>query len=136
MVEFADWFRTLPIPVIIDHLGRCQFRHGVAYPPFGKLLELMREENFWCKLCSINRLSETGAPWDDATPFAHALVEVAPDRLLWGTDWPHGNTFTPGQIPNDGDLVDLLARLAPDEALRNQIFVDNPARLFGWDSVT
>ena len=94
----------------------------------------MRQENFWCKVCCANRLSTTGAPWDDAIPFADALIAVAPDRLLWGTDWPHGNTFTPGQIPNDGDLVGLVARIAPDEALRRKIFVDNPARLFGWDT--
>ena len=60
------------------------------------------------------------------------LIEVASDRLLWGTDWPHGNIFEPRSIPNDGDLVDLLARIAPDETVRRQIFVDNPARLFGW----
>jgi predicted TIM-barrel fold metal-dependent hydrolase len=136
MVAHADWFRTIRIPVIIDHLGRCDFSHGADYPPFRLLVDLMRQENFWCKLCSINRLSVTGEPWDDAIPFADALIEVAPDRLLWGTDWPHGNTFTPGQIPNDGDLIDLLARLAPDETLRNRIFVDNPARLFGWDGQT
>ncbi|MBT5048502.1 MAG: amidohydrolase family protein [Rhodospirillaceae bacterium] len=133
LVEYAEWFRKISIPVIIDHLGRCDFVHGVNYPPFQTLVDLMRDQRFWCKLCSINRLSQTGAPWDDALPFAEALITVAPDRLLWGTDWPHGNTFTPGQIPNDGDLVDLLAHLAPDEALRQKIFVDNPARLFGWD---
>ncbi len=133
LLAHADWLRTIPIPVIIDHLGRCDFTHGVDYPPFRLLVELMRDERFWCKLCSINRLSAMGEPWDDAIPFAERLIAVAPDRLLWGTDWPHGNTFTPGQIPNDGDLIDLLARIAPDEAVRRQIFVDNPARLFGWD---
>ena len=132
-MEHQDWFRAIPIPVIIDHFGRCGFSHGVKNPPFQVLLELMRQENFWCKLCCANRLSATGEPWDDTRPFADALIEIAPDRLLWGTDWPHGNTFTPGQIPNDGDLVDLVARFAPDEPLRHKIFVDNPARLFGWD---
>ena len=135
LVEHQDWFRTIPIPVIIDHFGRCGFSHGVEYPPFQVLVELMRQENFWCKLCCANRLSANGEPWDDTRPFAEALIEVAPDRLLWGTDWPHGNTFTPGQIPNDGDLVDLVARIVPDEALRHKIFVDNPARLFGWGRV-
>ena len=92
----------------------------------------MRDERFWCKRCAINRMSSAGEPWDDAIPFCEKLIEVANDRLLWGTDWPHGNTFEPGSIPNDGDLVDLLARIAPDETVRRQIFVDNPARLFGW----
>jgi len=132
LVGHQDWFRSLSIPVIIDHFGRCQFSHGVEYPPFQVLVELMHQENFWCKLCCANRQSSTGAPWDDTIPFAEALIAVAPDRLLWGTDWPHGSTFSPGQTPNDGDLVDLMARLAPDETLRRKIFVDNPARLFGW----
>lgn len=133
LVVNQDWFRTIKIPVVIDHFGRCNFEHGVAYPPFQVLVELMRDENFWCKLCCANRQSATGLPWDDTIPFAETLIAVAPDRLLWGTDWPHGSTFAPGQIPNDGDLVDLMARIAPDETLRRKIFVDNPARLFGWD---
>jgi 2-pyrone-4,6-dicarboxylate lactonase len=134
LVEYADWFRSVPIPIIIDHLGRCDFSHGVDYKPFELLVELMGNKNFWCKLCSIDRMSATDAPWDDVLPFSDALIKVAPDRLLWGTDWPHGNNFTPGSIPREGDLVDLLARIAPDETLRHQIFVDNPARLFGWDA--
>ena len=81
------------------------------------------------ELEQLNRVGFRGARFN----CIDALVAVAPDRLLWGTDWPHGNTFTPGQIPNDGDLVDLVARFAPDEPLRHKIFVDNPARLFGWD---
>jgi len=61
------------------------------------------------------------------------LAEVAPDRLLWGTDWPHGNIFKPNSIPNDGDLIDLLPKLLPDAAIRQKVLVDNPARLFGFD---
>ncbi len=132
LVEYADWFRTIQIPVILDHFGRCEFSHGVDYKPFQVLVELMRSDNIWCKLCCADRQSATGVPWDDTIPFSDALIEVAPDRLLWGTDWPHGNNFKPGVIPNDGDLVDLVARMAPDEALRHKIFVDNPVRLFGW----
>ena len=67
------------------------------------------------------------------SPSGGGVIDVAPDRLLWGTDWPHGNNFEPRRIPDDGDLIDLLALMAPDEALRRKIFVDNPARLFGWD---
>ena len=65
-------------------------------------------------------------------PFAHALAELAPDRLMWGTNWPHSNIFELGQIPNDGDLLDLMTDFAPDEEIRNKILVDNPARLFGF----
>jgi len=118
---------------ITDYFGRCGFSHGAKNPPFQALLELMRQENFWCKLCNIDCISAADAPWDDVLPFSDALIAVVPDRLLWGTDWPHGNIFTPGSIPRDGDLVDLLARIAPDEMLHHKIFVDNRARLFGWD---
>lgn len=133
MIELEDWFRRIRIPVIIDHYSRVEFRHGIGYPPFRLLVELMRDENFWCKISCADRQSATGFPWDDAIPFAEALIEVAEDRLLWGTDWPHGSTFRPGRTPNDGDLVDLMARLAPDETVRRKIFVDNPARLFGFE---
>ena len=66
-------------------------------------------------------------------PFAHALIDVAPDRLLWGTDWPHTQRFKPGQMCDDGDLVDLLPEMVPDAAILNRTLVDNPVRLFGFD---
>jgi predicted TIM-barrel fold metal-dependent hydrolase len=69
---------------------------------------------------------------DDVVPFVEALAQVAPDRLIWGTDWPHGNIFKPNAITNDGDLIDFLPKLLPDETLRRKVLVDNPARLFGF----
>ena len=71
-----------------------------------------------------------GAPFEDAVPFAQACIAAAPDRVLWGTDWPHPNIE--GLMPNDGDLMNLLALHAPDEAVRNRILVNNPARLYGF----
>jgi predicted TIM-barrel fold metal-dependent hydrolase len=87
-------------------------------------------ENCWVKVCGSERVSATGPPFHDAVPFARALIEAAPDRVLWGTDWPHPNV---GRfMPNDGDLVDLVPLIAPDEASRHKLLVDNPARLYEW----
>ncbi len=133
LMTYADWFRTIPIPTILDHFGRCEFRHGVEYEPFQRLVELVKDDHIWCKLCCADRQSATGYPWDDTQPFIDALIAAAPDRMLWGTDWPHGNNFVPNAIPNDGDLIDLMARLVPDETLRARIMAGNAARLFGWD---
>ncbi len=68
-------------------------------------------------------------------PFAQAVIAAAPDRVLWGSDWPHGNTFTPGRTPNEGDLLDLFAKIEPDAAMRTRILVHNPIRLFGFSPV-
>ena len=133
LIELADWFRRVRIPLIIDHFARVDFINGVNQKPFQLLIELMRDENFWCKISGADRQSATGAPYADAVPFAEALIAVAEDRLLWGTDWPHSSIFKPGETPNDGDLVDLMVLMAPDQAVRRKIFVDNPARLFGFD---
>jgi predicted TIM-barrel fold metal-dependent hydrolase len=91
------------------------------------------------KLCSFDKISAAprasvpgSLPYLDMVPFAQAVIEAAPDRVIWGTDWPHGNTFIPGRTPNEGDLLNLLALIAPDEAVRRRILVDNPARLFGF----
>ena len=90
----------------------------------------MQRDNCWVKISGAERNSTEGPPYTDAVPFAQALVAAAPDRILWGTDWPHPNTE--GPMPNDGDLVDLLALHVPDESVRNRILVDNPARLYGF----
>ena len=73
-----------------------------------------------------------GLPFVEVIPYAQAVIAVAPDRVIWGTDWPHSNNFMPGHTPNDGDLVDLLAAFAADEGIRKNILVDNPARLYGF----
>ena len=88
----------------------------------------MRNPLAWVKVCGAERVSSAGAPFRDALPFARALVEDAPDRVLWGTDWPHPNIA--GDMPNDGDLVDLLAEAIEDEAARRRVLVDNPTRLY------
>lgn len=133
LVEIADWIRAIRIPLIIDHFARVNFADGVEQKPYQALLELAAEEHVWVKISCAERLSALGPPYADALPFAHALIEAAPDRLLWGTDWPHTQRFKPGQMCDDGDLVDLLPEMVPDAAILNRTLVDNPARLFGFD---
>ena len=94
----------------------------------------MRNDRAWVKICGAERVSSEGAPFHDALPFARALVSVAPDRVLWGTDWPHPNIA--GDMPNDGDLLDLLAEAVTDEPARRKILVDNPARLYWSEEQT
>lgn len=133
LAAHADWLRAIEIPVVIDHFGRVSFAEGVGQQPFRVLLELLREAHVWVKISCAERLSATGAPYRDAIPFARAILDLAPERTLWGTDWPHSQRYRPGRQPDDGDLVDLLELMVPDEALRRAILVDNPARLFGFD---
>lgn len=130
VVEFAGLLSRLPVPFIIDHMGRVPAAAGLAQQPFRRLLELVRREHCWVKICGAERISSAGPPFSDAVPFARALIEVAPERILWGTDWPHPNIS--GHMPNDGDLVDLIPLFAPDAGTQRQILVDNPQRLYGF----
>ena len=132
VVEHAAVLSALPVPVVIDHMARVKTADGVEQAPFKQLLELMGGEDIWIKISGAERISAAGPPYADAVPFARALIAAAPDRILWGTDWPHPTLK--GPMPNDGDLVDLLALHAPDEAVRRKILVDNPARLYGFDA--
>jgi len=123
----AEVFRKLRVPFVIDHMGRVDAGHGLKQKPFAMLLELMRNPRAWVKISGPERISATGKPFRDATPFAAALAQAAPDRVLWGTDFPHPNVKV---MPNDGELIDLFAETIPDEGLRKRILVDNPRRLY------
>jgi 2-pyrone-4,6-dicarboxylate lactonase len=138
-LEHERFIRSLPGITIIDHIARVRGKDGLGQPAFRLLLDLLKEDRFWVKLCSFDKISAVpqarppqGLPYLDMVPFAQAVIETAPDRVIWGSDWPHGNTFTPGRTPNEGDLLDLLAAMAPDESTRHRILVENPARLFGF----
>ena len=117
--------------VVIDHMGRPDSRRGVGAPGFQALLRLLKSGRGWAKLSAPYRTSLQAPPYDDITPFAQALVEAAPDRLVWGSDWPHVLLET--EMPNDGDLVDQMAVWVPDEAVRKRILVDNAERLYGFE---
>lgn len=127
IVAYADRIKRIPVPFVIDHMGRVRAERGLDQKPFKLLLDLMRNELAWVKVCGAERVSSTGKPFRDAIPFAAALIEAASDRILWGTDWPHPNVKV---MPNDGETVDLFAEFCPDESVRRRILVDNPTRLY------
>ena len=118
IVELAPLLRGLRLPFIIDHMGRVKADAGLAQAPFRALLELVKLDTCWVKVCGAERVSTAGPPFADAIPFARALVEAAPDRVLWGTDWPHPNIAR--HMPNDGDLVDLVPLIAAGRRLAAQ----------------
>jgi 2-pyrone-4,6-dicarboxylate lactonase len=128
ILTYAERIRRIRVAFVIDHMGRVKAAGGLDQTPFRRLLELMRNPLAWVKICGAERVSSTGKPFDDAIPFAAALIDAAPERVLWGTDWPHPNIA--GDMPNDGELVDLFARVTDDAALRRTILVDNPTRLY------
>jgi predicted TIM-barrel fold metal-dependent hydrolase len=130
IVEFEETFRNLPLPIVIDHMGRVKAAAGLDQKPFKVLLDFVQNENCWVKVCGPERVSSLGPPFTDAVPFAQALIAAAPDRVLWGTDWPHPNVGK--HMPNDGDLVDLVPLMMPDATAQKKILVDNPARLYGF----
>ena len=124
-------FEKLEIPVLLDHMGRPDPAAGVQDPNLRKTLELVRRGNFWVMLSLSEKVSKAGFPWDDVVPIARSYIEAAPDRIVWASDWPHPVSVK--QPPNEGDLLELLYRYAPDAATLRKILVDNPARLFGFD---
>jgi 2-pyrone-4,6-dicarboxylate lactonase len=131
LVQFDALLHELPVPFIIDHMGRVPTKAGLEQAPFRTLLDLARRHpDCWVKVSGAERISSAGPPFTDAVPFARALIEAIPDRILWGTDWPHPNISK--HMPNDGDLVDLIPLIAPDAATQRKILVDNPHRLYGF----
>jgi predicted TIM-barrel fold metal-dependent hydrolase len=126
--SYAELLDRMPCPFVIDHMARVPTGDGTHQAPFEALLALTNDERAWVKISGAERLTADGPPpYDDVVPFARALIAAAPDRVLWGTDWPHPNVR---HMPDDGDLVDLLADFAPDEATRHRILVTNPERLY------
>lgn len=140
LLAHEEFIRSLPVPTVIDHMARIDPGAGLDQPAFQLLLDLLDDARFWTKICCVDKIStrpdahvQTGLPFQDVIPFARAVIAAAPDRVIWGSDWPHGNTFAPGRTPNEGDLLDLLAQFAPEEDARRAVLVDNPARLYGFD---
>ena len=129
LLDHVELFRRLPVPFVIDHMARVSAADGLGQEAFRLLLELMKADNAWVKVCGAERVSSKGPPFTDALPFAQALIAAAPDRVLWGTDWPHPNVK---HMPNDGDLVDLIPQMMPDAATQRRVLVENPARLYGF----
>jgi predicted TIM-barrel fold metal-dependent hydrolase len=131
-VAFAATVGDLPVPIVLGHMGypRCGARVWLAHPAFAELQRMLTSGRCWMKLTGPYRISATELPYDDVDDVARALIETAPERMLWGTDWPHA--MMKKRMPNDGDLCDLLERWAPDAGTRRRILVDNPAALYGF----
>jgi len=130
--RLAPVLKSLPVTMVIAHMGRVDASAGLDQPAFAMLVELMEDPRFWVKVCGAERLSRAGPPFRDAVPFARALVDRFEDRVLWGTDWPHPNLKD--HMPDDGALVDLLAEIAPDGGRLQKLLVDNPTRLY-WPEI-
>ena len=116
--------------VVIDHMGQPDIAQGTDTPAFRSLLAALAEGRCWVKLSGAYRLSQNHPSYAEVTPFARALVAANPEQLVWGSDWPHPNFD--GPMPNDADLIDLLAEWIPDAAVRHGVLVDNPARLYDF----
>ena len=125
--ELAPALERSPVPVVIDHMGRVDASLGVDQPPFQALMRLLENERLWVKISGSERISRQPPPWRDAWPFGRKLVEEFGERVLWGTDWPHPNLEA---VPDDGVMVDIIAEMAPSEAQRRALLVDNPRRLY------
>ncbi len=127
--EVAPLVRRLPGIVVVDHMGRPDVAEGIEGAGFRAFMEFLAEDDrYWVKVSCPERLTVAGPPYDDVVPFARALVERFPDRVLWGTDWPHPNMKS--HVPDDGALVDVIPRIAVTEGLRQRLLVDNPMRLY------
>ncbi|MCK6435008.1 MAG: amidohydrolase family protein [Burkholderiaceae bacterium] len=135
--ELWDFFTALPTTVVVDHMGRPDVGLPVDGPQFERFMTLMREHsNIWTKVSCPERLSHSGPPalngeqaaYRDVVPFARRLVEAYPDRVLWGTDWPHPNLKD--HMPDDGLLVDFIPHIAVTAELQRKLLVDNPMRLY------
>ena len=123
---------NLPVDIVIGHLGYMPTSLGVDHPRYRAFLDLVAEGRCWVKLTAPYRITgQVTVPYSDVAPFAQTLIATRPDRIVWGSDWPHVITKIP--MPNDGELLDMLGTWVPDPALRQRILVDNPARLYGFD---
>jgi 2-pyrone-4,6-dicarboxylate lactonase len=128
--ELYDFFASLPTTVVVDHMGRPDVTKPVDGDEFELFIKLMRENpNIWSKVTCPERLSKSGPHgYDDVVPFAKRVVDEFPDRVLWGTDWPHPNMKS--HMPDDGKLVDFIPLIAPTAELQQKLLVDNPMRLY------
>ena len=137
----ADELKKIDLPAIIDHMGGPDYRRGTAQPAMQLILDLLSNGKWWIGLSNGDLRSHAGQPWDDAVEFGRLLYEAAPDRCLWGTDWPHVHRFMrpdkdgPSEYGVEHEMarVALLERYLPDRAARDRILVENPARFFGFD---
>ncbi|MYG98492.1 MAG: amidohydrolase family protein [Acidimicrobiaceae bacterium] len=133
MVELAPLIASLPVPACIGHFAYQPAADGVEADGFQALLALLRGGNTWLKISGADRVSAAGGPgYDDVAPLAEAALEANPERIMWGTDWPHPNKYDAGLVPDEGDLVDTLGSWVSDPDLLRRILVDTPEQFYGF----
>jgi predicted TIM-barrel fold metal-dependent hydrolase len=130
--ELAPTLLAPGLDLVVDHMGRMNAARGVDDAGFQFLCRLLAEGKAWTKISGADRNTAVGSPFTDIAPFAQGLLKANAERVVWGTDWPHINYFKEGQVPDDGVLLNLLADWMPEERVRKQVLVDNPARLYGF----
>jgi predicted TIM-barrel fold metal-dependent hydrolase len=145
IAKLKDHLAQQPLPVVIDHFGGARAAQGPDQQGFDAVVDLVRTGRAYVKISGANRISQKEPDFSDAAPLAQALVNANPDRILWGTDWPHLNPaygrgkplteISPPLPIDDGLVLNQLARWVPDPAIRKKILVDNPARLYGFESL-
>lgn len=127
--ELIPFLKALNTTIVVDHMGTPSVANGVDHPDFKSFINFMAEnDNVWCKVSCPERLTLQAPDYSDVVPFARSLVEKFPQRVLWGTDWPHPNMKT--HVPDDGHLVDVIPQIAPTAELQQALLVDNPMRLY------
>ena len=132
--DLAETLRAITaVPVVIDHMARLKPADGAGKAAHDLVLDLLRRENFWVLLSNGARMAAQASGWHDVIPIGRALYAAAPDRCMFGTDWPHTHSHNEGGGPPEGELIELLYRFLPDAAARRAVLVDNPARLHGFD---
>ena len=142
VAALKDHLAALPFPVVLDHFARAKAALGASQPGFEALLELVKSGRAYVKISAAYRISEKAPDFPDAPPIAQAIVAANPDRVVWGSNWPHpgrGRTRTdiaPPYPNDDGLLLNQLPKWVPDAATRRKILVDNPARLYGFEAAT
>jgi 2-pyrone-4,6-dicarboxylate lactonase len=129
LADFEPFFTSLPTIVVVDHMGVPNVAKGVDDPENQRFIRMLdRHRNMWTKVTCPERMTLAGPPYEDVVPFGRALVEAFPDRVIWGTDWPHPNMKK--EAPDDGVLVDYIPNIAPGSAAQQALLVDNPMRLY------
>jgi predicted TIM-barrel fold metal-dependent hydrolase len=131
--ELMPMLARLPVPVVVDHMGRMEHQHGPAHPGFQALLRGVGEGRLWAKLSGAYRLGTTAPDYPEARVFHDALIAANPQNLVWGTDWPHPRPE--GPLPDAGHLLDLFLAWTPDASLQQAILADNPARLYDFPTI-
>lgn len=131
--EISALLSQLAVPVVIDHFGRIRARDGVQSPGLKALMHLLEHPNCWVKISAPYFISADFPRYEDIIPLAEKILKVAPDRVLWGTDWPHASARE--KLQADADTVDLLSHWIPDDFVRHRVLVDNPQRLYGFETL-